>query len=604
MKKLFSALIAVSLLMVTQVHANTLMASSAFGFLKSEPELMPVNQAFQEDFSQTGAVLTVSFDIADGYYLYRDKLQFSASDADIGEAALPEGKMHHDEYFGEQEVYYNQVSFQIPIQQAGSAAELELTFMGCAEGKLCFPPTKIAIPLLTVDAADGVASIASSDTSGTAANTPPQTQQAGLAAMLENDSFWLTLLVFFGLGIGLALTPCVFPMYPILSGIIVGQGKKLSLGRAFTLSMAYVQGMAVTYSLLGLIVASAGMKYQAALQHPAVLITIAVFFVILSLSMFGLYELQLPSKWQEKLNNISNNQKGGTLMGVVMMGVLSGLVASPCTTAPLSGALIYVAQSGDLLLGFLALYALSMGMGVPLLIIGTTGGKLLPRAGAWMEIIKTIFGFLLIAVAIIMLERIWPGLWMEMLWTVWAISFIGYLMHQNKLTQFNWKQSARSVVLILMLMASFSYGFHHLMAELHPQGASQAQAKHATFERIKSLADLEEALAQAKADGKPVMLDLYADWCVACKEFESKTFVAPNVDERLKQYVLLQADVTNGDDLDNELLEHFGVLGLPTILFFDQQGELQDSLTVTGFMSAQPFADHLDIILEPEQEEK
>ncbi|GLP95760.1 thiol:disulfide interchange protein DsbD [Paraferrimonas sedimenticola] len=595
------ALLAISLSFSGASQAEGLFSGKKFGFLQSEPELMPVHEAFVHDFVQQDGRLAVRFSIADGYYLYRDKLVFDGVDAELGQPLLPQGKDHFDEYFGEQVVYYNQAELLIPIQQAGDAAELALTFMGCAEGKLCFPPTKIDIPLSPVSVEQGIATI--SDSAAPSVGEV-KTQQAGLAAMLEGDSLWLTLLVFFGLGIGLALTPCVFPMYPILSGIIVGQGKQLSMGRAFALSMAYVQGMAVTYSLLGLIVASAGMKYQAALQHPAVLVTIAAFFVLLSLSMFGLYELQLPSKWQEKLNGISNRQKGGTMLGVVMMGVLSGLVASPCTTAPLSGALIYVAQSGDLGLGFLALYALSMGMGVPLLIMGTTGGKLLPRAGAWMNVIKTVFGFLLIAVAIIMLERVWPGLWMELLWSVWGVAFVGYLLHQNKLTQLSWQQSARSVVLFIMLMASFSYGMHHVMAELKPapvvaQTGEQTQAHSNQFIKVKSVADIEQAVADAAAQGKPVMLDLYADWCVACKEFEHKTFVASEVQARLGQMVMLQADVTAGDDLDNELLDHFGVLGLPTILFFDAQGQLQEPLTITGFMAAGPFAQHLDNLLPP-----
>ncbi|MGL4219158.1 MAG: protein-disulfide reductase DsbD, partial [Shewanella sp.] len=460
MKKLLSLTFTALLLLAPLTLSGNAFANN-FGFLKSEPELMPVDQAFAFDFKQEGNKVTLNWVIADGYYMYRDKLKFSVNGAELGTIDLPKGKPHNDEYFGEQEVYYTYIDIPVGLKQADDNSTLSVTFMGCAEGKLCYPPTKRDVSLKAVAANDGqIASSADSgentkpaatdtDTKASSAPAKPITQQDSLSQMLSNDSLLWTLVIFFGLGIGLALTPCVFPMYPILSGIIVGQGQKLSTAKAFTLSMAYVQGMAITYSILGLVVASAGMKYQAALQHPAVLVVLAILFFVLSLSMFGLYDLKLPSSWQEKMNSISNNQKGGNLIGVFLMGVISGLVASPCTTAPLSGALVYVAQTGDLLQGFLALYVLSMGMGVPLLIIGTSGGKLLPRAGAWMNIIKTVFGFLLIAVSIVMLGRIWTGVVSDVLWSLWGISFTGYLMHQNKLSAFNWKQTVRSVLLML-----------------------------------------------------------------------------------------------------------------------------------------------------------
>lgn len=578
---------------------------------------MPVEEAFVFDYQQKGNQVAISFVIADGYYMYRDKLQFSADGAVIGDIDLPKGKMHDDEYFGEQAVYYSFVTLPLAIKEAADDAKVQVTFMGCAEGKLCYPPTKRDVILDAVEANDGkittkkaiigdayAAKKAADNASENTDTQAPITQQDSLSQMLANDSLMWTLIIFFGLGIGLALTPCVFPMYPILSGIIVGQGKQLSTAKAFTLSMAYVQGMAITYSLLGLVVASAGMKFQAALQHPAILIFLAVMFVLLSLSMFGLYELRLPGKWQDKMNTLSNNQKGGNLVGVFFMGVISGLVASPCTTAPLSGALIYVAQSGDLLQGFLALYVLSMGMGVPLLIIGTSGGKLLPRAGAWMDIIKTIFGFLLISVSIVMVGRIWPGVVSDVLWSIWGISLTGYLMHQNKLSEFNWKQTTRGVLLMLTLLASFSYGFQAVMSALGMQAPSMstqisqtAKVEHAEFTIIKSVEDLEVELDKASISGKTVMLDLYADWCVACKEFENITFVDPEVMSRLDQMVLLQADVTKSDAIDVELLEHFSVLGLPTLLMFDENGNQREDLRVTGFMGPKPFAEHLDLLL-------
>ncbi|MGL5470709.1 MAG: protein-disulfide reductase DsbD [Shewanella sp.] len=609
MKKLLSLTFTALLLLAPLTLSGNAFANN-FAFLKSEPELMPVDQAFAFDFKQEGNKVTLNWVIADGYYMYRDKLKFSVNGAELGTIDLPKGKPHNDEYFGEQEVYYTYIDIPVGLKQADDNSTLSVTFMGCAEGKLCYPPTKRDVSLKAVAANDGqIASSADSgentqpaatDTDAKASSAPakPITQQDSLSQMLSNDSLLWTLVIFFGLGIGLALTPCVFPMYPILSGIIVGQGQKLSTAKAFTLSMAYVQGMAITYSILGLVVASAGMKYQAALQHPAVLVVLAILFFVLSLSMFGLYDLKLPSSWQEKMNSISNNQKGGNLVGVFLMGVISGLVASPCTTAPLSGALVYVAQTGDLLQGFLALYVLSMGMGVPLLIIGTSGGKLLPRAGAWMNIIKTVFGFLLIAVSIVMLGRIWTGVVSDVLWSLWGISFTGYLMHQNKLSAFNWKQTVRSVLLMLTLLASFSYGFQAVMGHFgfnhSPVGnTATAEAEHG-FKRIKSIEDLDRELAAATAAGKPVMLDLYADWCVACKEFEAITFKDAEVLARMNKIVLLQADVTKSDAVDVALLEKYHVLGLPTLLMFNEQGEPREDLRVTGFMGPKEFAAHLD----------
>lgn len=611
MKKLLSLVFTSLLLLAPLVHSGNALANP-FSFMKSEPELMPVDQAFAFDFKQEGNRVTLNWVIADGYYMYRDKLTFAVNGAELGTVALPKGKPHNDEYFGEQEVYYTYVDIPVGLKQADANATLTVTFMGCAEGKLCYPPTKREAILSAVAANDGL--IAGSDmaeataddsslptethTPSTQPITQPITQQNILSQMLSNDSLIWTLVIFFGLGVGLALTPCVFPMYPILSGIIVGQGQKLSTAKAFTLSMAYVQGMAITYSILGLVVASAGMKYQAALQHPAVLVVLAILFFVLSLSMFGLYDLKLPSSWQEKMNSVSNHQKGGNLVGVFFMGVISGLVASPCTTAPLSGALVYVAQTGDLLQGFLALYVLSMGMGLPLLIIGTSGGKLLPRAGAWMNIIKTIFGFLLIAVSIVMLGRIWTGLVSDVLWSLWGVSFTGYLMHQNKLSEFNWKQTVRSVLLTLALLASFSYGFQAVMAHFgfshNPVGATATTEAAHGFTRIKSIEDLESEIAAATAQGKPVMLDLYADWCVACKEFEAITFKDADVLARMNKIVLLQADVTKSDAVDVALLEKYHVLGLPTLLLFNAQGEQREDLRVTGFMGPKDFAAHLD----------
>ena len=600
MKKTLFALFTTLLLMSSFSHSEGFLSSKKFSFTNNEPKLLPVEQAFAFDYKQQGNQLKINFVIADGYYMYRDKLKFTANGATIGEITLPKGVMHHDDYFGDQEVYNTYLDIPVGIKEAANDSNISVSFMGCAEGKLCYPPTTRKAKLTSVSANDGKVAVTPQQSANDKNDINLVSKQDSLSQMLGSDNFALTLLIFFGLGIGLALTPCVFPMYPILSGIIVGQKEKLSTAKAFTLSMAYVQGMAVTYSLLGLVVASAGLKYQAALQHPAILIALAILFVILSLSMFGVYDIKLPARWQNRMNNIANNQKGGQLTGVFVMGVISGLVASPCTTAPLSGVLIYVAQSGNLLLGFLTLYVLSMGMGLPLLLLGTSGGKLLPKAGRWMDIIKTIFGFLLIAVSIVMIGRIWPGFISDLLWSVWGITLTGYLMHQNKLTAFNWKQSTRSVLLLLLLLASVSYGFQSIMTKFQPKSQTTAITTYTSshqFITIKSIDDLNEQLIIAKDQEKPVMLDLYADWCVACKEFENITFKDAEVNKRFNKMMLLKADVTKSDKTDNALLEYFNVLGLPTILMFDANGKQLKNLTVTGFMGPKDFANHLDILV-------
>ncbi len=378
-------------------------------------------------------------------------------------------------------------------------------------------------------------------------------------------------------------------MYPILTSIVLGNGQ-LSHKRALILSFVYVQGMALTYTLLGLVVASAGLQFQAALQHPYVLIGLSLLFVLLALSMFGLYSLQLPSSVQTWLNNLSNQQQGGSLAGVFSMGAISGLVCSPCTTAPLSGALLYVAQSGDLLTGGVALYALAIGMGIPLILVAVFGNKLLPKAGAWMDKVKTAFGFILLAAPIFLLERLLPELWATALWSVLGFAAFAWLYHvKNSLPFGGWKQSALGIIAILGLFASAQPALNYWYGN-HQSEQSQPAI---TFTRINNVAQLNTELTKAKAAGKAVMLDFYADWCVACKEFEKYTFHQPDVEQKLKDIVLLQADVTKNQPQDIELLSTMDVLGLPTIEFWNSKGERVPSARITGFMKAELFLQHL-----------
>ncbi len=429
------------------------------------------------------------------------------------------------------------------------------------------------------------------ETSTTNTSTPqPLTEQDQLASGLADN--WWTPLLFLALGVGLAFTPCVLPMYPILTSIVLGSGK-LSQRRALGLSLVYVQGMALTYTLLGLVVASAGLQFQAAMQHPYVLIGLSILFVTLALSMFGVYTLQLPSGVQTWLNNLSNKQQGGSSAGVFAMGAISGLVCSPCTTAPLSGALLYVAQSGDLLTGGVALYALAMGMGIPLILVAVFGNKLLPKAGGWMDRVKTLFGFVLLAAPIFLLERILPEMWSTALWSALGIAAFGWLYHvKNSLEFGGWKQSAVGIIAVLGLFASAQPALNYWFAD----STQQAQTSEVSFIKIRNVEELQQQLALAKQAKKPVMLDFYADWCVACKEFEKYTFHDPAVAAQLKQFVLLQADVTRNQAQDIELLQAQQVLGLPTIDFWDAQGNPVSNARLTGFMQAAPFLEHIQRI--------
>lgn len=554
---------------------------SALGIEASaQPKFLKVDEAFVLESEQQGNRLLLRLRIADDYYLYRHRFSFQGENLTFEEPVLPAGTDHEDDFFGKTQVYYREVQIPVTLTEAGQQASLKVSYQGCTDG-LCYPPTDklISIQPLTAQQSEQPDQ-----------PTPASSQQEQLAAALGNQGFWLSVAAFFALGLGLAFTPCVFPMYPILTGIIAGAGHRLSTRRAFLLSFVYVQGMAVTYTLLGLVVASAGLKFQAALQHPYVLIGLSVMFVLLALSMFGLYTLQLPSSLQTRLSGLSNRQQGGSVLGVGIMGMISGLVCSPCTTAPLSGALIYVAQSGDLWLGGAALYALSLGMGLPLLLLGTSGGKLLPKAGAWMDVIKQLFGFALLAVPILLLSRLWSDQVATLAWLGWGLLLCGYLYHHNQHQQHSVGRSLRGFVLLLAMISAVVVGKDLLLPS--PGASVAAQAETPAFIRIKTLDDLKTQLAAAR--GKPVLLDLYADWCVACKEFEHKTFSDPDVQARFSEMVLLQADVTANDDADVDLLNGLNVLGLPTLIFFDRDGNEVNGQRVTGFMGPVEFLGQLD----------
>ncbi|ENN2394215.1 protein-disulfide reductase DsbD [Vibrio alginolyticus] len=575
--------------------------NNSFG--SSSDSFVPVDQAFPFNFYQQDDKLMLDWQVRDGYYLYQERLSVAGEKVSLGELQMEDGTPHKDEFFGDVHIYTQPLFVNVPMHDWQDGARVVVQYQGCAKAGFCYPPETRVIPIsaFTSSNSDSTTATTASKAEQTPTATPPAaqsstsgdtssapvTQQDSLAANLADN--WWTPLLFLALGVGLAFTPCVLPMYPILTSIVLGSGK-LSQRRALGLSFVYVQGMALTYTLLGLVVASAGMQFQAAMQHPYVLIGLSVLFIALALSMFGVYNLQLPSGVQTWLNNLSNKQQGGSSAGVFAMGAISGLVCSPCTTAPLSGALLYVAQSGDLLTGGIALYALAMGMGIPLILVAVFGNKLLPKAGGWMDRVKTLFGFILLAAPIFLLERIMPEMWSTILWSALGIAAFGWLYHiKNSLEFGGWKQSAVGIIAVLGLLASaqpiLNYWF----------GNSTTQTQQATvsFTRIANVAELEEQLALAKAAGKPVMLDFYADWCVACKEFEKYTFHDPSVEAKLQDFVLLQADVTKNQVQDIELLKHMSVLGLPTIEFWDASGEHVSNARLTGFMQAEPFLEHI-----------
>ncbi|BBL90196.1 thiol:disulfide interchange protein DsbD [Vibrio rotiferianus] len=577
--------------------------NNAFG--SSNDSFVPVDQAFPFNYYQQDGKLMLDWQVRDGYYLYQERLSVAGENVALGDLQMEEGTPHKDEFFGDVHIYTQPLFVNVPMHNWQDGARVVVQYQGCAKAGFCYPPETRVIPIsaftssssgsttsTTAPKAEQAAIVTPPAAKSSTADTPssaPITQQDSLAANLADN--WWTPLFFLALGVGLAFTPCVLPMYPILTSIVLGSGK-LSQRRALGLSFVYVQGMALTYTLLGLVVASAGMQFQAAMQHPYVLIGLSVLFVALALSMFGVYNLQLPSSVQTWLNNLSNKQQGGSSAGVFAMGAISGLVCSPCTTAPLSGALLYVAQSGDLLTGGIALYALAMGMGIPLILVAVFGNKLLPKAGGWMDRVKTLFGFVLLAAPIFLLERIMPEVWATALWSALGIAAFGWLYHiKNSLEFGGWKQSTVGIIAVLGLFASAQPALNFWFGD---NTTTQAQQATVSFTRITNVAELEAALAQAKQAGKPVMLDFYADWCVACKEFEKYTFHDPSVEAKLQDFVLLQADVTKNQVQDIELLKHMNVLGLPTIEFWDANGEHVSNARLTGFMQAEPFLEHIN----------
>lgn len=572
-------------------------------FLKpTQHTFLPVNEAFVFDFDQQGSTLFVGWDIADDYYLYKDKIEIIAKGASIDVPELGSGEIIEDEFFGKTEVFFNSISVISKLSNVSEDGVVKVRYQGCAKAGLCYPPEIISIPLSVLASETNTNENTAASSAFAALSQPvekPVTtatpeKELTFTEQLASQSLMVNLAIFFAVGVGLAFTPCVFPMFPILSSLIAGQ-KNLSTKKAFALSFVYIQGMAVTYAALGLVVAALGGQVQGYLQHPYVLISFSLLFVLLAMSMFGWYEIKLPSGMMNKLTQVSNNQKGGNYIGVFLMGVLSGLIASPCTTAPLSAALLFVAQSGDYLVGGLTLYVLSLGMGLPLLLLGTSGGKLLPKAGGWMEQVKTLFGFIMLVVPLILLERIIDIEIILLLAGLLAIATALYFHHwqsaqaQGKLKTLLWFMA------VLLVLTGFNLTKNYFWPTQNVSLQTTTQSNE--FKHVANLAELKQAVSQANSEGRMVMVDLYADWCVACKEFEHYTFPDPQVQSEFSHYQLIQIDLTQSDNETIELMEAYSVFGLPSILFFNTQGEELSTQRVTGFLNADDFAKHLAAVL-------
>jgi len=587
-------------------------------WLSDTEEFLKVDEAFQltASLNAEGDVIAV-WQMPDGYYLYRHQFDFETDNqaTTLGEAQIPPGKAKVDEWFGDVEVYYHTAQATIPIE-ATAPGRIGISYQGCADAGLCYPPeTKwFGYDGGQLIAATGFAAAipTAAESSRASGVVVPPTEERELAVVLADENLLFALAVFFIAGIGLAFTPCVFPMVPILSSIIVGEGQDIPKRRAFSLSFAYVLGMAITYAIVGTLVGLFGaeLNLQAALQSVPVLVFFAVVFVVLSLSMFGFYELQLPQSWQDKFNSVSQKQTGGKHPSVFAMGSLSSLVVSPCVSAPLAGALIYISNSGDAVLGGTALLALGLGMGVPLMVVGGTGGHWLPRAGAWMNGVKAVFGVLLLGVAIWLVERIIPGPVTLALWAALLLGsavYLGVLDFGPKkgLEQLGKAVGAMAFLWGVMLLIGAASGavdpLKPLARVTASAGGSQTAHAEPQWLAVKSLADVRSHIVQSD---RLVLLDLYADWCISCKVMERSVFPESRVAQSLAQFTLLRADVTKNDDIDQALLKHYGLFGPPSLVFFAEDGRELTEVRIQGEVDAGALAAHLAAVLDGFQTSK
>ena len=556
-------------------------------------DFLPPDRAFQlEALAEGTDRVRLNWHIADGYYLYRARIKVSTSDphAQLGPTQFPPGQVKNDEYFGRQEIYHHELSAAIPVvRERGGALELPLqvTYQGCAEAGLCYPPITKAV---TVSLAATAALTTQSPDAGGAGDASGSDQSV-FAARIRSGSLLLMLGSFYLAGLLLSLTPCVLPMVPILSGIIAGAGHNITTARAFALSLCYVLGMALTYTVAGIACAAAGRQVQAVFEQWWVIALFATLFVVLGASMLGFFTLQMPVSVQTRIAGLSNRQSAGTFGGVAVMGALSALIVTTCVAPALVGALAVISQTGQVVRGGAALFAMSIGMGTPLLLVGASAGRLLPKAGPWMDLVKRFFGVVMLAVAAWMLARIVPPRLALVLWAVPALLLAWLFWSQTR------RRSALSWALRVAGLGAALYGVALAAGSalggsdpFAPIPALAAKTHALPFRSIKSLADLDRELARARAQGQGVLVDFSADWCTSCKEMERYTFSDPAVQAALSNTVLLRADVTRNDAEDQALLKHFGIFGPPTIAFYGADGQERPALRVVGYMKADAFA--------------
>ncbi len=564
--------------------------------------LFNVTDAYAEDFLEpekafqvkaqmvSSDQLRVTFTIADAYYLYRERLKFTAVGAEFGAFDIPAGKVKFDETFQKDvETYRHQLVVQIPVKSSADF-QINVELQGCADAGLCYPPMNLELPVRLV----AVAETPLSTSTQIKPTVQESSDESSIASALKSGRLVLIIPLFLALGLGLSLTPCVLPMVPILSFIIVGEGAAVKRSRGFFLSLSYVFGMALVYTSLGVAAGLLGEGLSAALQNPWVLSVFAVLMVALSLSMFNVYQLQVPAAIQTRLTYFSEGQRNGKMFGVFLMGAISALIVGPCVAAPLAGALVYISQTKDVVVGGTALFSLAMGMGVPLLLVGLSAGSLLPRAGVWMEQIKRFFGVLMLAMAIWLVSPVLPPV-VQM--CAWATLLLIYGVYQ--LVFYRGKLLSKLLAMIfvigacLQLIGVMTGGRDALAPIAHLTGKVQ----HVQFQRIRTSAELDRVLSQSK--DKIAMLDFYADWCVSCKEMEKLTFVDPMVKAQLDQMLLLQVDVTANNADDKALLKRFGLFGPPGIIFFDQQAQEISGKRVIGYQNADKFWDSLQRLTRP-----
>lgn len=579
--------------------------ASMNSFAEATVPPLAADQAFAVSTTITRAnELFVEFRIAPGYYLYAKHVSLKFKPQIPSTITIPQGDLKYDPDRGNYEVLSGDVLVPINLQAHVQKVQLDIAYQGCSQDGFCYPPMhKTMLLNMMTKTITPVADI-SSDTTTQSASTMKDpitslssllTNQNGVQALFQTQHLGLLLLIFVGLGLLLAFTPCVLPMIPILTSIIVGQKKSVSTKKAFLLSSTYVLGTAITYAIAGLIAASMGNSLQVWLQKPWIILLTSALFGLLALSLFGVYSLQFPQRWQNRITQLSNQQQGGSYVGVLLMGILSTLIVSPCVTAPLVGVLMYIGRSGDLLLGASALFAMGIGMGIPLLFIGTSAGKWLPKTGSWMEAVKKAVGILMLGMAIWLCSRVVSPVIAQVLWGLLllgtALFFAFYLPSLIGKHHLNRSFGAIVGCAGLFLMVSGTG-----LSTITNHGMAVKQSISHPFTIVKNIDDLNKQLADAQASGRSVILDFYADWCESCVVMDRNVFDKPDVQKVLANYVLLRADLTNNTMADETLLKHFAVVAPPTVLFFDGKGREINSQRIVGEVNAKEFLSRINFV--------